>query len=200
MPVCAPLCLQIFDHMVSRGFPPDAFTFGSLIEASVTAGQPELAHKIYLSALRQGFTHEAQIYTSALNACKLMGAPGLALALDIHSKMQNAGVMPDKKFYAALIAVSMHAWIPFRFPMQLARYRGDVFGIARCRQGAAHGPGAGDLAGRGRKRCAVDVDAGKRPYVCGPGRFEAHAPHLRLVCFAWRVSTGEQTVLAASIA
>ncbi|MEW5313850.1 MAG: hypothetical protein WDW38_005383 [Sanguina aurantia] len=54
--------------------------------------------------------HKAvEIYTQAISACKIPGCVDWDRALSIFTLMQRNRVRPDKKFYAALMAVAGHA-------------------------------------------------------------------------------------------
>lgn len=124
---------EVLDMMLARGLRPDALTHGSLIEACVQARRQDLALKIFSNALKRGFGNKVEIYTAAISACKIEGSVNLPKALEIHaqldvstpppppypflslplsftrhfsSSLQRANVQPDKKFYAALVAVA----------------------------------------------------------------------------------------------
>lgn len=97
---------EVLDMMVERGIRPDALTHGALIEACVQVGKKDLALKIFNSALKKGFGDKVEIYTAALSACKIEGSVDLPRALEIHSLLERSRVAPDKKFYAALVAVA----------------------------------------------------------------------------------------------
>ena len=47
-----------------------------------------------------------ELYTQAVSACKIDGCVDLVKAFDVYAMMQRALVDPDKKFYAALMAVA----------------------------------------------------------------------------------------------
>ncbi|GAX74542.1 hypothetical protein CEUSTIGMA_g1991.t1 [Chlamydomonas eustigma] len=110
--VCAGRCgqlaraFQVLDMMGDRGLRPDVITYGSLMEACVRASRQDLAFKIFNNALQEGLTGHVELYTQAVSACKIEGSVDLPRALDIYNAMQRAKVEPDKKFYAALMAVA----------------------------------------------------------------------------------------------
>ncbi len=59
-----------------------------------------------MAAPPQGFTHEVKLYTQAISACMVPGAYSWEGALKLYYAMQRAGVKPDKKFFACLVAVA----------------------------------------------------------------------------------------------
>ncbi|KAJ9522973.1 hypothetical protein QJQ45_023772, partial [Haematococcus lacustris] len=134
--VCAGRCGQlkrafdVLEQMQAAGQVPDVFTYGGLMEACVQAGRHKLALRLFdraiseasmgrgyypcrafVAGLDKGLTQHVELYTTAVSACQeengsRQGLADLDRALEVYNCMQRQGVAPDKKFFAALIAVA----------------------------------------------------------------------------------------------
>ncbi|KAG2495157.1 hypothetical protein HYH03_006765 [Edaphochlamys debaryana] len=97
---------EVLSTMQRRGIVAGAATYGSLIESCVCARQPEKALRVFEVALQKGFVGEVKLYTQALSACMLPQPNAWDRAREIYSALQRGSVKPDKKFFAALMAVA----------------------------------------------------------------------------------------------
>ena len=76
----------------ASGCNADAHTYASLIDACARACRSDAALEAYRKALRDGFSNNVIIYTSAIAACGAARPVELSVAMEVYADMQRCAM------------------------------------------------------------------------------------------------------------